>query len=416
MGEVWDSSTPALRQFGKDSFIYSGSSTWAMIGRFYEKTREALEFSIDSMKAVNPSILLVQLPSWDIYEDWNSAPSIEMSPRRTVHYLNGTSREVGGEGFSPLKRAIMEYDEEAKRIERANPDSFAVEYRSKWATATDAYLPLHHVRRAFGEWRGEPLSQRQRGVWEIDYYAHGDPGRTGSNFGWSIAHLEDPPDDDDGDIPHVVFDKVVAWTQGDFPVHDERTGELIRYDMDYDVIEEAILKDVVDFQIQDTTFDSYNSISLIAHVNARARKNQRPGISYELTPTHALNWEIAETFKMALALDLIHFPQHDLLQAELEFLKLLPGNKVDHPTEGVITTKDVYDSASAVVWKLLGKRLADAYGRQFSDAGVRGAAQVASPSSLGVDGVHAALSSLLGSSGRRSGAPQNRLRGRGARR
>ena len=69
--------------------------------------------------------------------------------------------------------------------------------------------------------------------------------------------------------------------------------------------------------------------------------------------------------KVALSLNRIHLPYNELAELEMKYLRKLPGDKVDHPEVGPVTTKDVYDTISIVIHKLLGAQISAIYGEQF---------------------------------------------------
>lgn len=68
--EVYAAATPALAQFGNDSFIYQASSPWTMTGKFYESYAQALEVNPATGLARHPDMLTVQLPSVAMYAGW----------------------------------------------------------------------------------------------------------------------------------------------------------------------------------------------------------------------------------------------------------------------------------------------------------------------------------------------------------
>lgn len=362
--EVYDSATPSLDQFKRLAFIYSGSSPWQMTGKFYELASQTLQVDADTRKPVYPENLLLQLESWNIYEDWDRTGDGKMvaRPKCTKIIPFDGPKEFPEITFKPLKNAIQEYDERMQRLERANPDTFRVERRSKWATVMDAYFPEMHVRRMFAPWTQFPgeeepqrLAMKHRGSPTIDYIGHADPGKTGSNFGFAIGHKVFVKGQE---LPHVVFDVIKAWTPQDFP-----TGE-----MDYEVIEEEMKEYVDNFMPTQLTFDQWNSIGFIQRIGAHSRKNNyKVTKTYERTATAPINWKTAETMKVALSLNLIHCPIYDLLELECLFLRKLNGDKVDHPDSGPVTTKDVYDAVSIVIHELIGADVAAYLGEQLSD-------------------------------------------------
>lgn len=371
-GDVYDSAEPSLRQVGVDSFTYCGSSPWTMQGKFYELVQEGLEIDAVTKAPMNPNILLLQLSSWDIYLDYErTQEGLVASPR---YQPKGGVDSEGRPWYKPvkpvryfpeLKKPIMSYDRHARQLERLNPSKFRVEYRAKWETALDAYLPGEHVDRMFqAPWDGILLEQKEVGnPGGYDYVAHGDPGKVGSNFAFGIAHLV--PDPAGSSIPYVIFDRVHAWTPGDFPTTND-SGEIV-YEMDYIKIGQDLGEMAENFLFTDLSFDQWQSINFIQTLRNRLGKVSYKRFQvWERTATHALNWATAETFKIALALGRVRAPYYELAELECKFLQKLPGDKVDHPTTGPCTTKDVYDVLSIVTYKLIGREIAAAYGEDFA--------------------------------------------------
>jgi len=373
MADVYDAATPALDQFKEHAFLYSGSSPWTMDGKFYELVEQTLSVEADTGEPVYPSNLMIQLPSWDIYDDWERAHTLIARPgweRPVAPDKYGPILGADGQPaiekvpelrFGKLVSAIQTYDAAMQKLERANPDTFAVERRAKWATAMDAYLPQEHVKRMFSGWPTpqDTLVMEKVGSPTTDYVMHGDPGKTGSNFGFAVAHKIDVPG---SEFPHVVFDFIKAWQPGDFDPME----------MNYLVITEEIGELIDGFMPTDVTFDQWNSISMIQTLQQRSNMHFKRAQVYERNATAPLNWRTAETFKTALSLNLVHAPYYELAELECKFLRKMPGDKVDHPDTGPCTTKDVYDAMSICVFKLLGEEVAAFLGQQLGSLELQG--------------------------------------------
>jgi hypothetical protein len=407
--ELYDSATPSLDQFGKDGFIYSGSSPWQMIGKFYALCMDALEVEPGNFDPVHYDKLIIQLASWDIYEDWKRAHAIPLVPLAYAkklaadHYndegtlVEGNSfyleEAPGADGrkayvrrcFARIKKPVQQFDAQMKRLERANPETFAVERRSRWAAALDNYLNPVLVDRMFEPYLGKPLQMQSKGILKQTYMAHGDPSKSGANFGWAIAHTEGP---DEQGMMHVVIDKVHHWEPSTF-----EDGQI-----DYPAIGKYIGDDIVSFLIEDVSFDQFNSVEIMQRLRRRVAEQRLPKRIniHEQTATAPLNWKIAETFKTALGMNLIHAPYYEQLELESKFLILKNGSKVDHPDMGPVQTKDVWDAVSNVVWKLIGEQMMAFMGAEFAAVGIGGMVPVAQgrmESSHDAD-IHQALSSL----------------------
>jgi hypothetical protein len=66
--EVFNTALPALAQFDF-AMLYEASSPWDKTGQFYANYCEALLLD-GRAEPVHPETLVVQLPTWVIYEDW----------------------------------------------------------------------------------------------------------------------------------------------------------------------------------------------------------------------------------------------------------------------------------------------------------------------------------------------------------
>lgn len=66
--ELFPAAVPSLLQCSPDEFIYESSSPASKHGAFYENYCRAL--SLDDGRAAYPEMVVFQLPSWDVYEDF----------------------------------------------------------------------------------------------------------------------------------------------------------------------------------------------------------------------------------------------------------------------------------------------------------------------------------------------------------
>ena len=406
---VYDSATPSLDQFKKDGFIYAPSSPWTKQGKFYENWELAIEMEPDGSPSY-PERMMLQLPSWGLYEDWEEAQRIPLRPPKTVVVemkvekkkrttVNGKTKTVTvledqeveqlvpGPTFKPLKGAIQTYDDDMRQLQRANPETFAVERLSRWAESLNAYLNPEHVKRMFAPWNDEMIFVKHSGILAATYVAHGDPANTNKRFGWSLGHRVWVPNlDEQGKETgegwwHVVFDKIRCWEPADYPDHT----------LDYEDVMEDIWSDVKAFVPEDVSFDQYNVPATIGNLRKRLAKEQLPKqvVVREVTRTSTLNWKHAELFKAALNMGLVHAPMFlpekeesgdwkvnyasSEAETELRFLEEKNG-KVDHPQSGPVQTKDIADTIMEVTVGLIGKQMATFLGQEFDEIGLSGSA------------------------------------------
>lgn len=399
--DVWTAATPSLDQFGVDAYIWEGSSPWQMTGQFYQNACNAVALE-DNGSPSYPEMLLIQLPSWGLYTDWEVAHKIAVRPRARV-VIDVMAESADGAGpvlaqveqqqpaqrFAPLRGAIQEYDDQMRQIERANPETFAVERRSEWAAVVDAYLNQRSVEAIFTPPPGgfRTLTVARSGAMGTTYVAHGDPASVGDRFGFAIAHMEteDLGVDDDG-LPrlrkHVVFDVLNKWSADEWA--DRQVHYVRMHDGDRNV-EDELWDYVRAFQPVEFTFDQYAVPSTVQSLTRRAARAQlptRPDI-FIVPATKQLNFVRWEVFKAAANLGLVHAPVYfddgqpceasAIAEAELKFLQRR-GNRIDHPTAGPVQSKDVADAMCECVWKLIGAELAIEIGQALSEISIRGVA------------------------------------------
>ncbi|HSH58412.1 MAG TPA: hypothetical protein VK988_02000, partial [Acidimicrobiales bacterium] len=321
--DIYRAATPAVMQFHDDALIIQTSSPWEQTGQLYDSYLRGLAVDPTTGKAKDPATLVLQLPSWELYEHDEPAESIPMWP--------------GGPTFvhqPPKITRAQVADLEAQGVE------VAVEYLAHFATTRHAYLRPDKVNAIFGPWRGRTLSQQHTGRMDYSYVAHADPSRSNANFAFAIGHREV----DDQGRTHVVFDLLHVWRPEEFP---DRV-------IDYPTVENEIFRYIEAFRLTVVTFDQYNSLQSIQQLNVRATTAElqwRPHI-HERTATAPHNFKASETFKTAVNAGLVHAPHHDLAQQELLYL-VEEGATVTHPSTGPVRTDDLADAMINVTYTLL---------------------------------------------------------------
>lgn len=278
--QIYTAVQPSLRQFKKDSLTYVPSTPFSQIGQFYTLYKEGtvlmpeyedgrVEFKEQTEKSLgidaekefqeataNPTMLIIQVPSWELYEDYE---------RSHLLPVKKNSVELGPK----IKSPVVEYNEEMQILEKVNPSSFRVEYRAQFAPVQDAYLKAEKVEAMFldVEWR-PPLSPQTQGKLSRRYSIHCDPGKTGSNFAMCIAHLENAPCDECGwwstDVrphtpgckgqiwPHVIVDYLKVWRAMDFEDNC----------VDYTVVHQDLIEILTNFpSTYSFTMDQWNCLA-----------------------------------------------------------------------------------------------------------------------------------------------------------
>ena len=321
--EIYRGAVPALAQFPKTSLILLASSPASRTGEFYAAYRRGL--AVTNGQLTDPSMLVIQLPSWGTYLDWETAHEVPMWP--------------GAPNFARLHRAIIANDEEMRRAERANRDSFRVEHLAQWRSSLTSYLDPDLVYAIFGPHLGRPLQMQSGATPGVRYAMHCDPSVSGANFAIAIGHLEGSTAEG-----HIVFDYLHAFQPSDFP-----EGRI-----DYRFIESHLSMLITEFSPAVVTFDQHNSEHFIQNLNATLPVTHRfPRTSISTRhATASRNWDDAERFKTLMGQQRIHAPSHELARAELLFLEL-EGVRVDHPSSGPVTTSDIADAMFNVVAHLM---------------------------------------------------------------
>lgn len=341
--DVYESATPALDQFKKDAFIIEPSSPWQMVGQFYQNWLNTQQLD-ESGAPLYPHMMMIQLASWEIYYDWEDAHMLPLFP---MNFIGDLQEYVDSPppGFRPLKVAIQEYDRDMELKERANPETFKVERRSKWQTTQDAYLNPDMVDAVFQPWNDRVLTMRTKAEsLAVFYKGHADPSLANANFAISIGHKEK----DKHGLIHCVFDYIHHYSPSDFP------NNII----DYIQLGENIWSLIEGFKPDEFTYDQWNSAEAIQRMNQRKRQANFPKRVeiFEKTADAKHNWERAETFKVAINQGWVHAPPYALAILELKYLQLKNGNKVVKQDIGPVQTKDIADTMMEVVWTILGEQ------------------------------------------------------------
>jgi hypothetical protein len=348
--EVYQAAKPSLDQFGKDAFIVEPSSPWQMLGQFYENYEEGIRLDADGNPA-RPNILVLQLASWLIYEDWERAGFLPLFPEGFQGDLNEYAEFDRLSCYQPLRGAIQVFDDEMQREKAANPETFAVEREARWATALAAYLNEQKVMEIFEPWMERPakygppeITPQTRAVLVRTYKGHADPSKINDKFGYALAHTEY---DAEGRA-HAVFDMLGHFDPADYPDHI----------IDYEEVDDWLWDNVISvFMPEEFTYDQYNSVASIQRLQKRIRKASLPKHIqvFEKTATRPYDWQVKENSKAAINLNLVHAPFNERAQLELRFLQLVNG-RVDHPTSGPVQSKDIADCMCECIHVLIGEQ------------------------------------------------------------
>lgn len=380
--EVYEAYQPSLDQFGRDALTYIPSSPFSKVGRFFElytsgsvllkeftggkqllRMQGAEELEEDpeetfTQLTADPTMLIVQLPSWELYKDWERGRQlVGINFKRAVQYPPV--------GDKPENHSMA-------RLKQRNPVKFKVEREAQFAEVMDAYLNGDKVDAMFApfwggseRWPdGRTLEMTTRGIGAFKYQGHADPSKSNANFAVAVAHLETSPipdivmrDGKEHEIywPHVIIDYMNVWKPQDYPDHI----------VDYVDIGERLLELPQWFPTMNMfSYDQFNSAGFIA--NMKRRYAPRLAIKEE-TFTVQSTQNMFEGFKSALNLGWVHAYQDDLygsreeraegmgkslLELECKFLSEKNG-KVVKQEAGPVTTKDLFDCVATLTVRLL---------------------------------------------------------------
>lgn len=304
----------------------------------------------------DPTMLIIQLPSWGAYLDWERGPQL-----------------VGVRFKRPIQPGLEHESQQRRKLR--NPEKFRVEREAQWAEVMGAYFDSDKIDKMFAapSWR-PPLGPQSRGYLKHKYRIHCDPGRTGANFALCVGHTEEvcetcgwvpemakskqglPQTHREclGVVrPHVIIDLLHVWRPQDFPP-DEETGKPT---IDYVKVQEDIRGILRAFpSTTKISFDQWNSALGIRQL----RNEFSPDIRVtEVTFTEKENFSRFERVKAAVNLEWVHaYPDlffedgGSLLEVELKYLSLRGGRVVKQDI-GPVTTKDLCDAFCVVVSDLL---------------------------------------------------------------
>lgn len=220
---IYEDWHPSLDQFDLDALTYIPSSPWQKTTKAYSLYQEGsvllssyldkegigdqARAELQSMAAqrgddvaevdANPTMLVIQLPSWGLYEDWERGSElIGVSFKRPI--------QPGPEHESQRRRKLR------------NPEKFNIERAAQWAEVMGAYLDPDKVDKMFvpPTWR-PALEPQSRGYLKHAYRIHCDPGRclTADSYLYTTDGIISVAQVEAGD--HVATrdgsDNVVQW-------------------------------------------------------------------------------------------------------------------------------------------------------------------------------------------------------------
>jgi hypothetical protein len=275
---------------------------------------------------------------------------------------------VGQRNFKPKSKqivAIEELDAQVLIDIETSTGTFLAEgfvsHNSHWDTVLDAYLNPDRVEEMFEPWMnpGDPrhvvLNDKMlhQGSPLLNYIVHVDPGAVNDNFALVVAHMVNAG----GPLPHVVFDRIVHWEPQSFVDNN--------YEVDYEYVLQEMKNVIYRFLPDQFTSDQGHSVWMIQQLRKWVAQTHLTKACqvFTRTATRKLNWDMAEVFKTALNMGLLHSPPYDQARSELLFLQKTSPDKVEAPTTGPIQHDDVAIAMFNVVHALIGDHIASMVGK-----------------------------------------------------
>jgi intein/homing endonuclease len=261
-GEVYNAAGPSLDQFGTDGLLFINSSPYSKVGMFhdlyelglmpFDQTRPVDLMTIELQgddsdladQRINgdPRRLVFQGPSWALFEGYRYYKS-QYKPRTRGKMLGKmvtVSPDWNPDEVDEQDRPLFSQEDKAAIIqarasEAADPETYKVERRGKFAEISEAWLnpsmvdrmyngrPIGLVRQPNGDMvlGYEPFSTNYGVGINTGFHRykfHLDPSSTTAGFGFAIGHIEYLPDPVTGlDNEHCVFDLIKRWNPSKQP-------------------------------------------------------------------------------------------------------------------------------------------------------------------------------------------------------
>jgi hypothetical protein len=307
---------PGLKTFPHGALTIMPSSPWSMTGGFYEGFRRATAIDPTTGRSVDMKSFALQLPSWDLYLDYEQGPELPLWP------------DGPPIGETPPPFLVNNDDLETERD--ANPEAFAVEFEAQFAAGRNTYLSELTRGRLFGPFLGALLQDQDSPKPGKRYWIHVDPSTSGDTFAGVIGHVEEHDDK-----RHLLIDHTFSYRPSQYP-----SGAV-----DY---ENVVIPDLIEycrkFRPTDFTFDNHN-VPIFTDILAPALRNLHIETHVHKVSAARTKFARYEAFKTAINLGLVHCPRDPLAMIEAEFL-MCDGEKIGHPDSGPCQHDDLIDAIS----------------------------------------------------------------------
>lgn len=443
---MYNAIEPSLDQFGKESMIYIPSSPWNKIGKFYQlyetgsilldeylertgrlvtnKARSEVEEEILSEARevlADPEMLIVQLESWGLYEDWERSPKLLSRPNthyndRTKEKFKGT-KIIGNEGEEfyvtgshaletgdsivvgedvvtlsdvvdvrevPENTTILKGDElevvipgphfhhaiqvepdiegdvksrAMARMESSNPDMFRVERRAQFLSTQNPFLDQRKVEGIFEEFWGGR---------ELVMKESGPPKHdyymhadpAKSGADFAIM-IAHTEKSPEQDIDGQHYDHMVVDWYHVYQPKDFENGEV-----NYLLVLKDIKEKIDEYPtLRSITMDQFNSVMPLQSLKKYARERRKNIAISEQTFTNTWNQTMFSALKTAINLGWVHAPSDEFFRdrgclLEQELLFLEDINgKVTKGNNEDIRKDDLVDCLGVLTVQLLGSQI-----------------------------------------------------------
>lgn len=252
-----------------------------------------------------PDVYALRRPTWDVN------PTIDIEDYKTDFYDDKVDALSRYACMPP--DAVDAFFKDVEQIERAFPEERPGPFMDNWAF--------------------KPTFKPDR---EKEYFLHVDLGYTHDRASVAMCHVKEwktvsyPGGDWSHHSPVIVIDAVRYWT----PLH----GDGIKLDDVQEYILSLIRRG---FKISLVTFDKWNSVGY------RQRLKDDYGVNTDLLSVAKPHYE---ELKTALTHNSVLGYYLPVAVEELKQLRVIRGNKVDHPRKG---SKDVSDAIAGAVFNAI---------------------------------------------------------------
>ncbi len=331
--QIFDAVTPALDQFRGWAMIMAISSPWQRTGKFWELAQEALEVDPGTGGAAYPETYIGQFNSWELYDNWDQAPTMPMVPdaiakERAYH----RGRDGKAKTYLKLPGPIQALDRELLQEKRKNPALFAVEREAKWADVFNPAFNRDDIAALWVDIDGNPVQPVEGVAIRHKAVMHIDPAFRRDNAAWAIGYA-------------YRHDDQALWRTRVVRTHHLRPADFPGHRIPLEELMDKLIADIKQFDVRLVTVDQHNGEAISQLLGQAVRDRKIPSsVQIEVFDQNPQsNAEVLDHFQEAITNRLIDCPYDHQLENELRFATITNG-KLEAPTTGEVTTDDLIDA------------------------------------------------------------------------